>query len=124
MLQRSSYNNPYNLGLLKFLAANETENLFCINSVENYEREFSCKKIEDLHFIKEITVNGNSISRSESTSIVNTLLENKVTIGQLWNVCTPRVNKDPIGFDDTLILDASESLMEFYYSIKVSYVCI
>ena len=123
ILKKSSYHNPLNIGLLKFLVANETESVYCINSVENYERKFSCTKIEDLDFIKEITVNGNSISRSESTSIVSTLLENEVTMGQLWNVCKPRINKDTSGRYDTLILDASESLMEFYYSIKVSRLC-
>ena len=85
-----------------------------INSVRNYEKEFSCKEIEYfLDFIEEITIIG-SISTRESTLIVNTLLENKVTVGQLWNFCTPRLTNDR-----TLILDASEPLLEFYYSIKV-----
>ena len=118
MLRISSYHNPINIGLLKFLA-NKSGHVGLINSVKNYEKKFSCMIIEDLDFIREITVDGN-ISRGDSTLIVNTLLENKVTIGQLWSFCTPRMtNIDILYGTRTLILNASEPLLEFYYSFKV-----
>jgi len=86
-----------------------------INSMKNYEKEFSCKKIEDLD--ETITEIGN-LSKRKSALIVNSLLENKVTIGQLWNLCTPRLSKTIIR-PRTFILDASAPLLEFYNSIKV-----
>ena len=108
MLERSSYHNAINPGLLKFIA-NKSKNIYLIGSVKNYEKKFSCKKFRDLDFIREIIVNGSK----ESTSIVSTL-RNEVTIGQLWSVCSPRlVNAS------TLILDVSEPLLELYYSFKV-----
>ena len=122
MLKGSSYYNPLNSGLFNFLA-DKSGDTFLINSLKNYDKAFSCEKIKDLHFIKRITVIGNNISESESTLIGTTLLDNKVTIGQLCNLCTPRVtycnvyhyNNNP----STLILDATEPLLEFYYSVKV-----
>ena len=111
IFEGSSYHNPFNLGLLKFLA-NKYREVDLIDSVKNYEKKFSCKEIKDIDFVREIEVVGN-ISKIESTLVINTLLENKVTIGQVWNFCSPRLD------DDTLILDASESLLEFYYSVKV-----
>ena len=113
MLNKSSYHNPLNLGLLKFIAGN-LNIAFGINSIKNYEEEFSSNKIEDLDFVREITIFGNNISRRESTLVVNTLLGNEVTIGQLWNCCTLRLTSE-----STLILNASEPLMELYHSIKV-----
>ena len=122
MLNKSSYYNPLNPGLLKFLA-DKSGDVFLVNSVKNYEKNFSCKEIEYLNFIKEITVIGNNISESESTLIVETLLDNKVTIGQLYNLCTPRVTDYNVYARDnntsTLILDATEALLEFYNSAKV-----
>ena len=122
MLNRSSYYNPINPGLLKFLA-DKSGDLFLINSVKNYEKEFSCKNIKDLDFIRDITIIGNNISDRESALIVNTLLENKMTIGQLWNLCSLKIPDYDIHtlttVDYTLILDATESLLEFYYSVKV-----
>ena len=122
MLKGSSYYNPLNSGLFKFLA-DKSGDIFLINSLKNYDKAFSCEKIEDLSFINKITVIGNNISESESTLIGTTLLDNKVTIGQLCNLCTPRVTDYIVYFDDdnvsTLILDATEPLLEFYYSVKV-----
>ena len=122
MLRRSSYYNPINPGLLKFLA-DKSGDVFLINSVKNYEKEISCKNIKDLDFIRDITIIGNTISSRESTLIVNTLLENKMTIGQLWNLCSPKIpNYDIYDYYTvvyTLILDATESLLKFYYSVKV-----
>ena len=119
MLNRSSYYNPINPGLLKFLA-DKSGDVFLINSVKNYVKEFSCK---DLNFLRNITIIGNNISSRESTLIVNTLLENKITIGQLCNLCSPKIPNYNIyhynAVDYTLILDATESLLEFYYSVKV-----
>ena len=118
VLKRSSYHNPINVGLFKFLA-NKSGDVFLINSMKNYEKEFSCMKIEDLD--ETITEIGN-LSGRKSALIVNTLLENKVTIGQLWNLCTPRCS-NAIFTPRTVILDASAPLLEFYNSIKVcSYV--
>ena len=51
ILNTSFYHNPLNPGLLKFIA-NKLGDTRLMNSVKNYEKEFSCKKIED--FIKEI----------------------------------------------------------------------
>ena len=122
MLKGSSYDNPINPGLLKFLA-DKSGDVFLINSVKNYEKKFSCKNIEDLDFTRDITIIGNNISSRESTLIANTLLENKMTIGQLWNLCSPKIPNYDIYDDDavgyTLILDATESLLEYYYSVKV-----
>ena len=122
MLNGSSYYNPLNSGLFKFLA-DKSGDTFLMISVKNYNEKFSCEKIKDLHFIKEITVIGNNISESESTLIGNTLLDNKVTIGQLCNLCTPRLTDYNVYHHDinpsTLILDATEPLLEFYYSVKV-----
>ena len=119
MLKGSSYYNPINPGLLKFLA-DKSGDVFLINSVKKYEKKFSFK---DLYLIRDITVIGNNISSRESTLIVNTLLENEMTIGQLWNLCSPKIpNYDIYMFttgDYTLILDATESLLEYYYSVKV-----
>ena len=89
-LKYSSYHNPINIGLLKFLA-DKSKDMSLINAVINYELKFSCMKIADLDFISCIEVQGN-ISRRESTLIVSTLWENRVTVGQLWNFdCVPRV---------------------------------
>ena len=119
MLNGSPYYNPINPGLLKFLA-DKSGDVFLINSVKNNEKEFSCKNIDDLYFIGDITIIGNNISSRESTLIVNTLLENKMTIGQLWNLCSPKIpNYNLTNISCTLILDATESLLEFYYSVKV-----
>ena len=122
MLNGSSYYNPINPGLLKFLA-DKSGDVFLINCVKNYEKEFSCKNIDDLYFIRDITIIGNNISSRESTLIVNTLLENNMTIGQLWNLCSPKIPNYGV-YDDvadyyTVILDATESLLEYYYSVKV-----
>ena len=123
MLENSSYYNPINPGLLKFLA-NKLGIVYLINSVKNYEAKFSCKNIEDIDFICETTVIGNNISRKESTLIVNALLENKVTIGKLWNICTPRCTPGPgTSLTRILTLDASKPLLEFYYSVKVCICC-
>ena len=122
MLKGSSYYNPINPGLLKFLA-DKSGDVFLINSVKNYEKKFSFKSVKDLDFIGNIAIIGNNISSRESTLIVNILLENKMTIGQLWNLCSPKMpNYDiydyhVVGY--TLILDATESLLEYYYSVKV-----
>ena len=122
MLNGSSYYNPLNPGLFKFLA-DKSGDTFLMNTVKNYDKRFSCKKIEDLHFIRKITVIGNNISESESTLIGSTLLDNKVTIGQLCNLCSPRVTDYDVWLGcnntSTLILDATEPLLEFYYSVKV-----
>ena len=122
MLEGSSYYNPINPGLLKFLA-DKSGDVYLINCVKNYEKSFSCENIKDLDFIGNITVIGNNISSRESTLIVNTLLENKMTIGQLWNLCSPKIPNYNIYdyniVDYTLILDATESLLEYYYSVKV-----
>ena len=124
MLKTSSYYNPLNPGLFKFLA-DKSGDVFLVNSVKNYEKRFSCEKIEGLNFIKEITVIGNNISETESILIVNTLLNNKLTIGQLCNLCIPRVtgyDVDQYDFNaSTLILDATECLLEFYHSVKVCF---
>ena len=113
MLGQSPYNNPFNPGIWKVLA-NKSGNVYLNNSVDNYEKAFSCKKIENLNFLKNITVIGNKVSKRESTAIVSILLENKVTIGQIWNLCTPKLTDD-----NTLVLDASEPLLEFYCSAMV-----
>ena len=124
MLKTSSYYNPLNTGLFKFLA-DKSGDAYLVNSVKNYEKRFSCEKIEGLNFIKDIKVFGNNTSETERTLIVNTLLNNKVTIGQLCNLCTPRVNGynvDQYNFNtSTLFLDATESLLEFYHSVKVCF---
>ena len=124
MLTTSSYYNPLNTGLFKFLA-DKSGDVFLVNSVKNYEKRFSCEKIECLNFIKGIKVIGNNISETESPLIVNTLLDNKVTIGQLCNLCTPRVTDYDLyafhGNASNLILDATESLLEFYRSVKVCF---
>ena len=122
MLKESSYYNPFNPGLLKFLA-NEFRDVFLINSVKNYEETFSYKIIQDLDFIREVTIVGDMV-REESTLIVATLKE-RMTIGEVMKFCTPRVTKHKTNISgnlingDTLILDSSESLLNFYYSIKV-----
>ena len=124
ILKGSSYYNPLNSGLFKFLA-DKSGDTFLINSLKNYDKAFSCEKIEDLSFINKITVIGNNISESESTLIGTTLLDNKVTIGQLCNLCTPRVTNYEFfnvvsgNAYCTLILDATKPLLEFYYSVKV-----
>ena len=129
MLDGSSYYNPLNSGLFKFLA-DKSGDTFLINSLKNYDKAFSCEKIEDLSFINKITVIGNNISESEPTLIGTTLLGNNVTIGQLCNLCTPRVTGYKVitsvlgmfvdhNANCTLILDATEPLLEFYYSVKV-----
>ena len=126
MLETSSYYNPLNTGLFKFLA-DKSGDVFLVNTVKNYEKRFSCEKIERLNFIKDIKVIGNNISETESALIVNTLKDNKVTIGQLCNLCLPRVTGasvvDLITLSDnsTLILNATESLLEFYNSVKVCF---
>ena len=126
MLRRSSYYNHLNTGLFKFLA-DKSGDVFLVNTVKNYEKRFSCEKIERLNFIKDIKVIGNNISETESALIVNTLLDNKVTIGQLCNLCLPRVtgySVDPLSAfiaNSTLILNATESLLEFYNSVKVCF---
>ena len=117
MLGKSSYNNPFNPGMWKFLA-NKSGNVHLNHCINNYEKEFSCKNIEDLDFIKNITVIGNGISQRESTTIVSILLENKVTIGQIWKFCTPKLTNDSI-----LVLDASKPLLEFYCSAMVCTIC-
>ena len=119
MLNESSYYNPFNPGLLKFLA-NKFRDRYLIKSVKNYEEEFSYKKIEDLDFIREIMVIGNE----ESASIVTTL-QKKMTIGEVWRFCRPKLIKHTTNVCNnlinagTLILDSSEPLLSFYYSIKV-----
>ena len=119
MLKGSFYYNPINPGLLKFLADKSRE-VYLINSVKNYTRKFSCEKIKDINFIRKIIVIGSNISGRESTLIVNTLLENKVTIGQLWNLCSLKLVDYKINYaDSTLILDATEPLLKFYHSVKV-----
>ena len=128
MLKRSSYYNPLNTGLFKFLA-DKSGDVFLVNSVKNYEKRFSCEKIERLNFIKDIKVIGNNISETESVLIVNTLKDNKVTIGQLCNLCLPRVTGyrvtlsalSVVNANSTLILNATESLLEFYNSVKVCF---
>ena len=110
MLEKSSYYNPFNPGLLKFLA-DKMKIMYLINYVKSYEEKFSCISIKDTALIAETKVIG--ISERESTLIVNALLENKVTIGKLWNICTPKY------FNHTLFLDPSSPLLEFYYSVKV-----
>ena len=123
MLNGSSYFNPFNPGLLKFLA-NKYRNGYLINSVKNYEEEFLYHKIEDLDFLGEIIVIGNDISAEFSTSIVSTL-KKTMTIGELWNFCTPKLTKHTTNAHNslinagTLILDPSERLLNLYYSIKV-----
>ena len=122
MLKGSSYYNPINPGLLKFLA-DKSGDVFLINSVNSYYKEFSCINIKDLDLIGDISITGNNISSRECTLIVNTLLENKMTVGQLWNLCSPKIpyytihHIYAVGY--TLILDATESLLEYYYSVKV-----
>ena len=122
MLKESSYYNPLNPGLFNFLA-DKSGDTFLMNSLKNYDKRFLCEKIEDLLFIKRVTVIGNNISESESSLIGNTLLDNKVTIAQLCNLCIPRVTDYDVYRDNdnvsTLILDATEPLLEFYYSVKV-----
>ena len=124
MLNRSSYHNPINPGLLKFLA-NKFNLTHLITSVKNYEVKFSNKKFEDLDFVKEIIVAGDNICREESISIVSTLSEEQVTVGDMWSFCTPRLTKhaitvcDDLINADTLILDPTEPLLNFYYSVKV-----
>ena len=127
-INTSSYYNPLNTGLFKFLA-DKSGDAFLVNTVKNYEKRFSCEKIEWLNFIKDIKVIGNNISETESALIVNTLKDNKVTIGQLYNLCLPRVTgySGTVGgliafnANSTLILNATESLLEFYNSIKVCF---
>ena len=125
-LNTSSYYNPLNTGLFKFLA-DKSGDAFLVNTVKNYEKRFSCEKIERLNFIKDIKVIGNNISETESALIVNTLKDNKVTIGQLCNLCLPRVTGYSVdafsafNANSTLILNATESLLEFYNSVKVCF---
>ena len=124
MLNESSYHNPINPGLLKFLG-NKYGNSFLINSVMNYENEFSSKTLEDIEIARDITVTGNNISKEYSDLIVACLLENKVTVGQLWNVCTPRVVRkytsisDTLNYESAIVLDASTSLLQFFHSFQV-----
>ena len=124
MLKTSSYYNPLNTGLFKFLA-DKSGDMFLVNSVKSYEKRISCEKIEGVNFIKDIKVIGNNIPETESALIVHTLLNNKVTIGQLCNLCIPRVTGYVVDswFDNhsTLILDATEALLEFYHSVKVCF---
>ena len=116
MLRGSLYHNPCNPGLLKFLAEKSRE-VFLINSVKNYEKEFSCRRIKDVDIIRKITIT----DRKESSLIVKCLLNNKVTVGQLWKFCSPRFTEHVFHSNNTytLILDATESLLGFYYSVKV-----
>ena len=44
MLETSSYYNPLNTGLFKFLA-NKSGDVFLVNSVKNYEKNFHVKKL-------------------------------------------------------------------------------
>ena len=115
-LENSLYYNPISPGLLRFLA-NKIGDMCLINSVKYYEEMISCKNIEDMNFIRETKVIG--VSNGESTLIVNALLGNKVTIGKLWNICTPRITTSTSTINKVLTLDASKSLLEFYYSVKV-----
>lgn len=122
----SSYHNPVNIGLLKFLA-DKSKDMNFINSVNNYESKFSCVKICNLYSC--INVEGTYIK--ESDLIVNTLWENEVTVGQLWNFgCILRVvqNFDEWFYEwfdefnewsEFLYLNASAPLLEFVKSIKV-----
>ena len=111
MLTGSSYHNPFNPGLLKRLA-NKSRDIWLICCVKNYEKKGLGTKLDEMVFT-EIKITGNNVSEKESDLIVETLLENKMTVGQLWNYCTPRLTKC------VLILDASEDLLKFYYSVKV-----
>ena len=123
ILKTSSYYNPLNTGLFKFLA-DKSGDAFLVNSVKYYEKRFSCEKIERLNFVTDIKVIGNNISETESALIVVTLLNNKVTIAQLCNLCIPRVisyNVHSVNNASTLILDATEALLEFYHSVKVCF---
>ena len=124
MLNGSSYHNPINPGLLKFLA-NNYGNSYLINSVINYENEFSSKKLEDLNIARDIIVTGNNVSKEYSDLIVACLLENKITVGQLRNVCTPRLVRkytsisDVLNYENSIVLDASTSLLECFHSFQV-----
>ena len=126
MLKTSSYHCYFNPGLLKHLA-NKSENLYLINTVKNYEKKLSHVELKDVHFLKKVVLVENNIPMKNSDLIANTLLENHVTIGELWNLCTPRLVDDDgsiyplltIFGNLNLILDASTSLLNFYYSIKV-----
>ena len=126
MLKDSSYYNPLNLGLLKFLA-NKFKDIHLIDSVRSYDKEVSHIKIKDLDFITEIIMIGN-IDREKSTSIIATLKE-KMTIEEVLKFCTPRLTKRTTSISgnqinaNTLILDYSEHLHNFCYSIKVSMCC-
>ena len=122
MLDGSSYHCHYNTGLLKHLA-NKSGNLYLISSLKNFEKKWSHLELKDLPLIEKITLVGNRVSEKDSDLIVNSLLENRVTVGQLWDLCSPRLIDDHNGsfavHTGNLILDASTSLLNFYYSIKV-----
>ena len=122
MLNSSSYHSRFNPGLLKHLA-NKSGNLYLINTMKNYEKKFSNVELKDVDVFKKIIIAGNDISTMESDLIASTLLDNYVTVGELWNLCTPRLVFN-ISTGNNLVLDASTPLLNFYNSIKVCLCCI
>ena len=126
MLRRSPYFCPFNPGLLKHIA-DKSESIYLINTVKNYEEKFSHVELKDLPFVNKLVLVGNNISAKESHLISDTLLESQITIGELWDLCSPRfvyhAGRPSVVGD--LILNASKLLLKFYYSIKVrSYICL
>ena len=120
MLDEFSYYCPFNPGLLKHFA-HKSKNVYLIKTVENYEERFSQVELSDLPFVNKVKLFGDDISAKESDLIANTLLENRITVGELWNLCSPRIVYGArISFAASeLILNASEPLLKFYRSIKV-----
>ena len=126
VLRNSSYYCCFNPGLLKHLA-NKSGNLYLINTMKNYEKQFSSVELKDVDFFKKIIIAGNDISTMKSDLIASTLLDNHVTIGELWNLCIPRLvpnNVFIVPTNSNLVLDASTPLLNFYNSIKVCLCCV
>ena len=113
-LQNSPFHNFLNPGLLKLFA--NTSRSKCLNcSVKIYEEVLNYVKLRDLMF-QEIKVTGASIPPHDYALVTSAILEHGITVGQLQKSCTPRC----LHLYNSVILDFSIDVPDFYYSIKVN----
>ena len=110
----SSFYNFLNPGLLKVLA-NTSRSKYLNCSVKIYEEVLNFVKLRDLMF-REIRVTGASIPLHDHALVTSAILEHGITVGQLQKSCTPRY----LDLYNSVILDFSTDVPDFYYSIKVN----
>jgi len=113
-LMNSPFHNFLNPGLLK-LFANTSRSKFLNCSVKIYEEFSNYVKLRDLMF-REIKVTGASIPPHDYALVTSAILEHGITVGQLQKSCTPRC----LHLYNSVILDFSIDVPDFYYSIKVN----